>query len=245
MRDPRKTAPPAIALQQKPHPAPPLRWPAPSAIQPRAAVPPVVQRFGWAILDSRAAQHDDPAIVRNNLRLASTYYRAHEVTTDPDRVRDQDLQQVDLADKEPLHIHGHGTNVSLGGFSATSLALQVRRKFPIGKLKGRTILLHSCEVGSGNFLRDFLRALANNNFHGWHGTTVCGPQRFLVVNEQGISQVSKPGVQENTLSTRRGQAGNVKKKGEDWSGMRILSGSIQSLSAIQTLNVVNWAMKRG
>jgi hypothetical protein len=238
MRDPRKPPPPAAAVQPKSHPAPPVRWPV-AAQTP----PPVVQRFGWAILDSRATKHDDPEIVRSNIELASRYYRGHEVTTDPDKVKSP--QKVNLDDKEPLHIHGHGTDVSLGGFKAASLAQEVLRKFKTDQLKGRTILLHSCEVGSGSFLRDFLRALASNNFKGWHGTTVCGPKRFLIVNEQGVSQVSKPNVKESQLSTRKGQFGNVERKGVDWSGVRVLRGSIQSLTDIQTLNVVNWAMKRG
>lgn len=207
----------------------------------------MVQRFGWAILDSRAVEEDDPEIVRNNITLASRYYTngGHEVTTDPNTVADRNVRATRLHKGEPLHIHGHGTDVGLGGFGADSLAREVKRKFRVDELKGRIILLHACAVGSGNFLNAFVQALASNNLQGWDGTTVLGPVRFLVVNPEGISQVSRPGIRANQLTTRESQSGKLLKKGEGWAGVQVVNNNLQNLTALQAQEHVQRNMKRG
>lgn len=223
--------------------APPLHWPgsARGAAQPKVKAQ-AIQPFGWAVIDSRS--NDDAEIVRNNLRLSSALYSNQQrvaVVTDPEDV--DDVQRVALGNDEPLHIHGHGTDQSLAGFGADSLAREVLRKFT--NLRGRTILLHSCEVGSGQFLRNFLQALANNNFQGWNGTQVLGPERFLVVAENGLSQVSKGGVQENDLKTRKSQQGKLMKKGDGWKGIQVVNQAIQDIPQHRIKAIVINAMKKG
>ena len=221
-----------------------------SAFQPKlypAGKPParpktsgIVQPYGWAILDSASA--DDPQIVRTNLQNAANYYTASSVSIDPERVVNP--AQIRLGAGEVVHIHGHGTAAGLGGFAAASLAREVLRKFGLAALKGRTILLHGCQVGSGNFLTNFLNALANNNLQGWNKTRVLAPVNLMVVNEQGISMVAKNGVNAGQLTTRAGQRANVQRKGEGWAGIQVVANAIQAIPAGKIKEIVIVAMKR-
>jgi len=202
--------------------------------------------MGWAILDSREDnEHTPHEVVRTNIENAKKFYKRTQSEETVDPTLNNFGQRVTLQQGEALHIHAHGHSQGLGGFSAASLATLARAKFGNKGLKGRTIVLHGCNVGSGTFLKDFLRNLADNNLGGWDGTRVFGPTNYLIVNEEGISLVARSGVKAEHLKTRSGQAGKVQKKGVGWKGVTVKNGLIKDIPEGEELRVaVIHAMKK-
>lgn len=202
-------------------PAPPARPAAPG--RPAGPMLATVQRYAWAILDSREQNND---IVRNNLTRFLNG-RTIPSTTDTD-ISGRTFDQVDFS-SEPVHLHGHGSDVGFAGLTPQTLAGKVLQKFG-NSLKQRSIVFHSCEIGQGNYMRDFLLALiGDGSASSWAKTRVFGATTFLVVNKDGISQVAKPNVTENQLGNTHNLyfSDMVEKKARGWRVALVVGNGVQ------------------
>jgi hypothetical protein len=177
-----------------------------------------VQRFAWAIHDSRDMKRS--AIVDENLRRAQSRYTHVETTTDPEK---EEPKRILLNQGEAIHLHAHGNDEALSGFSADSLGRELQRKFDIEDLAGRTIVLHSCKTGQADFgkgLLEMLLAYATTADVNLAGTTVYAPVSFLVVEKDGFSYVAKDNVDESDLRTEQRQD-KLRKAGDGWRGWTV------------------------
>lgn len=177
-----------------------------------------IQRFAWALHDSRDMKRSE--IVDENLRRAKSRYSHVETTIDPEK---EEPERVHLNEGEAIHLHAHGHDEALSGFSADSLGMQLQRKFDIEDLAGRTIVLHSCKTGQGNFGKDLLEMLlAYASLAGVNlaGTKVYAPRNFLVVEKDGFSYVAKDNVDDSELRVedRKSKLQNI---GEGWRGWTV------------------------
>lgn len=222
---------PVVQLRAVPRPGPPA--PAfgagPTASGPSRGwrhgppAPGVVQRYAWAVLDSREEDND---IVRNNLSRFLVD-RNIDSTTDTD-ISGRTFDQVNSG-TDPVHLHGHGSSVGFAGLTPQTLASKVQQKFG-HSLKSRSIVFHSCEIGQGNYLRDFLLALiGSGSKNPWKNTRVFGATNLLVVNNDGISQVARDNVTETQLKNSRNLyfSDLVEKKARGWRVAFVSGGSVQ------------------
>lgn len=199
----------------------------------------VVQRFAWAIHNS-----SDPggeAIVNENVRRASGRYVLPETVTDPELV-DEPRRPL-LGGGEPIHIHAHGNDESVGGFASDSFAAQLFRKFDAADLVGRTIVFHSCDSGQGNYARDVLQSLvelAQAEDIRLVGTQILAPTRYLVVEKNGFSYVSKNNVDPGDLRVDN-RSDKLQQFGKGWRGWEV---SRYGVVTVMGANAVEGAVAR-
>lgn len=195
----------------------------------------IAQRYSWGVLDSKDKNNQ---IVHGNIARATKSNNA-DIVTDPNKIKSYQ-NKVSLSGGEVVHIHAHGAEDRVAGFGANSFATELKKKF--ADLKGRTIMFHSCEVGQKDYLKNLLTALMDDEGKEWDGTRVLAPKRFLIVDNNGISIVSRDGVKESALSTRQGRRGALVKKGEDWTGYKVKGGAIVLMGQDETKEAVKTAM---
>jgi hypothetical protein len=217
---PPKPGPPHVVNGPK-RPVPLARPATPG--RPAGPMPITVQRYAWAVLDSGGEDND---IVRNNL---TRFLRGRNIPSKTDTdIFNQTFDQESFS-ADPVHLHGHGSDVGFAGLTPQTLAGKVLQKFG-DSLKHRSIVFHSCEIGQGNYLSDFLRALIGNGSpSSWTKTRVFGATALLVVNTDGISQVAKSNVTENQLKNTPSLYfnGMVQKKARGWRVALVMGNSVQ------------------
>jgi hypothetical protein len=188
-----------------------------------------VQRFAWAIHDSRDMKRKE--IVDENLRRASVRYTHTETSTDPEK--EGTPARPFLNPGEAIHLHAHGHDSALSGFSGETLAVQLSRKFDLEDLAGRVIVLHSCNTGQADFGKHLLEMLVSLGILeqvSLTGTIVYAPVNYLVVEDDGLSYVAKTGVDDSQLRVvpRRSKLQDL---GEGWRGWRVsMTGSVEEIN---------------
>jgi hypothetical protein len=211
----------------------------PGRPSPTAARGVVVQRFAWAIHNSSDPGGEE--IVNENVRRAKSRYVQPETTTDPEQV--DEPRRPSLGNDEPIHIHAHGNDESVGGFAATSFATQLFRKFDAADLVGRTIVFHSCDSGQGNYAKEVLEdlvQLANTEDIKLVGTQILAPTRYLVVETDGLSYVAKNKVDSSELRTDN-RKDKLQQFGKGWRGWEVdRYGNVVNMGA----NAVEGAVAR-
>lgn len=179
-----------------------------------------IQRYAWAILDSR---EEGAEIVTGNL---SRFMKGRTIPSATDTDIAGRTFDVANTSHEPVHLHGHGSSIGFAGLTPQTLAKKVRQKFGTS-LKQRAIVFHSCEIGQGNYLRDFFTALIDGGkASDWKKTRIFGATRLLVVNTDGTSQVARAGVTEQNLKGSRNHYFHamVERKARGWK-VAVVSGN--------------------
>jgi hypothetical protein len=208
-----------------PRPAPGAR-----SVQPKTpqlpAGPRIIQRYVWGVLDTEDSNNQ---IVTGNVTRFTAQGTGRDTlpkSTDTNVTQGQ-LQQVGIGGGV-LHLHGHGREDGFALMSAQTFAQKTIEKFGENALRGRVIVFHSCEVGQQNYLGDYLRALKGNGSGGsWSGTMVFGPTRFLGVNHDGISLVSKAGVTEKQMQGVSDYFSNLmERKARAWRVAYVQGGAV-------------------
>jgi len=188
-----------------------------------------VQRFAWAIHDSRDMKKS--AVVDENLRKASQRYTHTQTTSDPEKVDTPDRPFLNPG--ETIHLHAHGNVDGLSGFGADSLAREVSRKFDLEDLPGRVIVLHSCNTGQKEYGKEVLEelvSLASYERISLTGTTIYAPVNFLVVENDGLSYVAKSGVDDSALREEQ-RSESLQRLGEGWRGWRVtMNGAVEEIN---------------
>ncbi|MFN7963126.1 MAG: hypothetical protein U0002_17830 [Thermoanaerobaculia bacterium] len=222
---PRSAAQPAGLRPLAPHVA--------RAVAGAAGRRPALQPYGWAIHYGQEPEGQE--IVDQNLVRARGGYIGWETTTDPELV--ERPRQPILLEGEAIHLHAHGHESALAGFTPASLARELVRKFQARGLAGRTIVLHSCETGQETFPEDLLThllTLAEQRGVDLAGTTVFAPIRALVVEGNGQSRVAKEGEDPSDLRVEQGRGARLMAFGQGWRGWRVNAyGVVQEIGGHQ------------
>ncbi|MBI2241897.1 MAG: hypothetical protein HYU59_13975 [Magnetospirillum gryphiswaldense] len=215
---------PALQKPGPPQPAYVARHAVPSSSIQRHGVTAsrTVQRYVWGVIDD---EDENNQIVEGNLTRFNAK-RKLPLSTDKN-ITEKTLDQVSSI-SGPLHLHGHGHEGGFALMKPSTFAAKTKEKFGVSALRNRTIVFHSCEVGKTTFLKDFLTALIGEDAKSkWSGALVFGPTRFLGVNHDGISQVSRPGVTESQMSGVSDYFhGLMERKGREWRVALVQGGSV-------------------
>ena len=179
-----------------------------------------IQRFGWALHDSDDMDKSD--VVDKNLIRARSKYLSYETTTDANKL--EELKPTVLVPGEAIHLHAHGHELALSNLSVATMANVLKTKFGLANLKGRVIVMHSCETGKLTYGGDVLGQLVQLGKEegvDLRGTTVYAPENYLVVEkDDGLSYVAKKGVELGDLrSDDRKQY--LRPLGQGWKGWTV------------------------